>query len=217
MILVTPELDVPLPFSLTVEEATSLHEKAKAAFSTVEFLAAMGMEVTTPTDKDRKEARAQFLDSPFAVAEIATSGKALILKSLLNEYDVEVARNAAQIRSYIKMRLLELTDSNKETVQLKALELLGKVADVGAFAERVDINVTHRTTEELQTELANKLAAYMDDIVDVEAKTLTQTPDQVADDFLRKAPAVQIIDIDEELGMVGNELPEPVTLDDDPL
>jgi hypothetical protein len=112
---------------------------------------------------------------------------------------------------------LELTDSNKETVQLKALELLGKVADVGAFAERVDINVTHRTTEELQTELANKLAAYMDDIVDVEAKTLTQTPDQVADDFLRKAPAVQIIDIDEELGMVGNELPEPVTLDDDPL
>ena len=32
MILVTPELDVPLPFSLTTEEAKDLHQRAQAAF-----------------------------------------------------------------------------------------------------------------------------------------------------------------------------------------
>jgi hypothetical protein len=84
------------------------------------------------------------------------------------------------------------------------LELLGKMSDVGAFAERVDINITHRTTEELQAELATKLSAYMDNIIDVESKPL-----QIKDEtYLNGAPAVQTIDLDEELGMTGKELDE---------
>ena len=75
---------------------------------------------------------------------------------------------------------------------------------MGAFAERVDINVTHRTTEELQSELAGKLSAYMDGIIDVEAKSI-EIPEEK---YLNGAPAVQVIDLDEELGMTGKELDE---------
>jgi hypothetical protein len=204
MILVTPELNVSMPSSLTPQEAKSLHKKAKAAFNTVEFLTAMGMEVTSPTPQDKKEARAQFLEAPHANKEVNNSATALMLKAMLDEYDVEVVRNAAQVRNYVKMRLMVLTDSQKEVIQLKALELLGKMSDIGAFTERVEINVTHRSTEELQAELANKLQAYMDDIIDVEAKAIDQNPEK----YLNDAPAVQVIDLDEELGFTGAELTE---------
>ena len=76
------------------------------------------------------------------------------------------------------------------------------MSDVGAFTERVEINVTHRTTEELENELANKLSQYLGDIIDVEAKNVTSM------DVVSKAPAVQVIDIDAELGFVGGELVE---------
>jgi hypothetical protein len=206
MILVTPELDVPVPTSLTPEEAKSLHERAQAAFNTVEFLTANGMQPPQITTADRKSAHSHFFEAPHA-KEI-NSAAAVLLKNMLDEYDVEVIRNAAQVRNYVKMRLLMLTGSDKEATQLKALELLGKMSDVGAFAERVEINVTHRTTEELQVELANKLSAYMDDIIDVESKSL-EIPEEK---YLNGAPAVQVIDLDEELGRTGKELEE---LDDE--
>lgn len=217
MILVTPELDVPIPASLSPEEAESLHQKAQAAFKTVEFLEANGMPVPPPTSADKKGARALFFESPGADKEVQTSGKALMLKALLDEYDIEVVRNAAQLRGYIRLKLLELSETGKESTQLKALELLGKLSDVQAFSEHVEINVTHRTTEELQQTLAQKLAAYMKDVVDIEAKPV-QTPEMVEQVLLNEAPAVQVIDVDEELGMVGNELylsTEAERLDDD--
>jgi DNA-binding response OmpR family regulator len=203
MILVTPELDVPVPFSLTTEEAKDLHARAQAAFNTVEFLTANGMQVPTVTAADKKEAREQFFESPTAGKEIS-SAAAIILKGMLDEYDVEVVRNAAQVRNYVKMRLLMLTGSDKESTQLKALELLGKMSDVGAFAERLEVNVTHRTTEELQAELASKLSSYMDDIIDVESRQLQPTEEK----YLNGAPAIQVIDLDEELGLTGKELDE---------
>jgi hypothetical protein len=204
MILVTPELDVPIPASLSTEEAKSLHEKARAAFGTVEFLEGMGLEAAKPTEKDKKEARALFFETPGVDLEVQTSGKALMLKALLDEYDVEVVRNAAQLRSYIRLKLLELSEVGKEGTQLKALELLGKLSDVQAFSEHVQINITHQTTEELRQSLAQKLSSYLHDVVDVEGRLLG--PDQIEDNLLKSAPAVQVIDLDEELGQIGGEL-----------
>jgi hypothetical protein len=205
MILVTPELNVPAPFAMTNEEILSIHEKAKLAFNTVEFLRANGLDdaETAITTEDKKTARSVFMDNPTTtLADINTPGKALMLKALLDEYDIDVIRNAQQVRSYIKLKLLEKSDCGDNKVELKALEMLGKMSDVGAFAERVEINVTHRTTEELENELASKLSQYLGDIIDVEAKNIT------AVDTIAKAPAVQVIDIDAELGFVGGELEE---------
>lgn len=208
MILVTPELDVPFPDTLSPQEAASLHEKARAAFSTMEFMQENGMEVPPPTPADRKAARTAFHETPGVDREIDTSGKALMLKALLDEYDVEVVRNAAQLRGYIKLKLLELSETGRENTQLKALELLGKLSDVHAFSEHVQINVTHQTTEQLQQTLAQKLSAYLHDVTDVETKALPHdaSPEMIEESLIRQAPAVQIIDLDEELGRVKGEL-----------
>ena len=214
MILVTPELDVPIPASLSPEEAKSLHAKAQAAFSTVEFLEGMGLEVSKPTESDKKEARALFFETPGANAEVQTSGKAMMLKALLDEYDVEVVRNASQLRSYIRLKLLELSETGKEGTQLKALELLGKLSDVQAFSESIQVNITHQTTEELRQTLAQKLSSYLHDVIDVEGKPVLG-PDQIEDNLLKNAPAVQVIDLDEELGRIGGELDENTEPTDD--
>jgi hypothetical protein len=204
MILVTPELDVPPPFKMTDEDLLDLRERAQRAFNTVEFLQENGLDdaACIPTEEDKKEARAVFMDSPATPpTNINTPGKALMLRALLNEYDFDVVRNAQQLRSYIKLKLLEKSDCGNDKVELKALEMLGKLSDVGAFVERVEINVTHRTTEELENELATKLSAYMSDIIDVDSREIP-----VEYDPLPQAPAVDVINIDEELGLVGGEL-----------
>lgn len=203
MILVTPELDVPPPFDWSPDEITSIHERAQRAFNTVEFLRENGLDDVEITEADRKEARAVFMDSPATPPEnINTPAKALMLSALLNEYDFDVVRNAQQLRTYIKLKYLELSNIGNPKIELKALEMLGKLSDVGAFAERIDISVTHRTTEELESDLASKLSSYLSDIIDVDAK---ETP-LMEYDPLPTAPAVQVINVDDELGLVGGEL-----------
>ena len=206
MILVTPELNVPMPTSMSPQEAKSIHEAALRAFNTVGFLQEMGADLDpNPTEADRKEAHALFNNAEHASLDPLTPGKALLLHSILTEYDVEVVRNSAQVRNYVKMRLLELTDSKKEAVQLKALELLGKMSDVQAFSERLEVNITHRPTADLEAELANKLSSYMKDIIDVDVKEGV-SPERAELQALENAPSVQVINVDEELGLVGNEL-----------
>ena len=180
---------------MTDDEILDFRDKVHTAFNTVKTLQDKGMVVVPPTPEEKKDARAQFMDSPGADQKIETSGKAIMLKALLDEYDIDVVRNAQQIRSYIKLKLLELSNDGNPKVELKALDMLGKMSDVGAYAERVDINITHRTTEELENELASKLSAYMSDIIDVDSKDI---PDKY--DPLPKAPAVEVIDLDAELG-----------------
>lgn len=213
MILVTPELDVPPPFDWSPDEITDIHERAQRAFSTVEFLRANGLDDVEITEADRKDARAVFTDSPAAPpTNIDTPAKALVLSALLNEYDFDVVRNAQQLRTYIKLKYLELSNSGNPKIELKALEMLGKLSEVGAFTERIDISVTHRTTEELESDLASKLSSYLSDIIDVDAK---EAP-AMAYDPLPMAPAVQVINVDDELGLVGGELePESASGEDE--
>lgn len=212
MILVTPELDVPPPFDWSAQEIVDIRERAARAFSTVEFLRANGLDDVEITEADRKDARAVFMDSPTTPPEsINTPAKALILSALLNEYDFDVVRNAQQLRNYIKLKYLELSNSGNAKIELKALEMLGKLSDVGAFAERIDINVTHRTTEELEADLAKKLSSYLSDIIDVDVKEAVP----LNYDPVPQAPAVQIINVDDELGLVGGELDDDVGDEDE--
>jgi hypothetical protein len=68
--------------------------------------------------------------------------------------------------------------------QLKALELLGKVSEIGLFTERVEVNINHKSTEELEEDLVKTLSRYMN-------------PVKILDEG--KMATLQI-DLDEELG-----------------
>jgi hypothetical protein len=51
-------------------------------------------------------------------------------------------------------------------------------------------------------------------VVDVESKPVLG-PDQIEENLLKSAPAVQVIDLDEELGRIGGELNEITEPTDD--
>lgn len=183
MLTLTPELTVPLPANR--EAMLLLHEKTEALFNTAEFLTAFGVP-TEPTDEDRVAARSAFHDSihtldtaplPLAKTEaIKTSGAARHLKAVLSEYDEIVVKSAVQIRTYVTNKLIEETTHPDARIRMRALELLGKVGDVGLFIERTEITVRHKTTVELEDSIKSRIAKLLEirsraeEIVDVEAR-----------------------------------------------
>ena len=47
-------------------------------------------------------------------------------------------------------------------VRIRALELLGKISDVGLFAEKSEVTITHQSTDDLRNKLRSKLAKIID-------------------------------------------------------
>ena len=96
---------------------------------------------------------------------------AVKLATILSEYDKRVIADTAQLRTYITNRLLEESKCGDTKHELRALELLGKISDVGLFSEKTEITVTH-TMDSLQHAIKDKIGRLMgmvgDDIQDVE-------------------------------------------------
>ena len=97
-----------------------------------------------------------------------SSGPLGQINNLLNAYDKRVVDDPAQIRYYATNRLLELTDDPDVKIRIKALELLGKVADVGLFADRTEITIKDKTTRDLEKELEAYFSKYVQEVQPVE-------------------------------------------------
>ena len=59
-------------------------------------------------------------------------------------------------------KLVEETENPDPRIRVKALELLGKMSDVGLFTERSEVTVTHQTSDELREKLKEKLLRLKD-------------------------------------------------------
>jgi len=97
-----------------------------------------------------------------------SSGPLNQINNLLTAYDKRIVDDPAQIRYYATNRLLELTDDPDVKIRIKALELLGKVADVGLFADRTEITIKDKTTRDLEKELEAYFSKYVQEVEPVE-------------------------------------------------
>lgn len=199
-IVVTPSSqDVPLIRDVQ-GTPTEIRERADAFFKTAAFLEHAGAEITID-DEERKEAREIFTDSPLAPQVPTNSAVAYQLRALLTEYDHQLLDSNIQARNYIVNRLLDISNPHfrkninpmgqevvvepaKIAEQIKALELLGKVSEIGLFTERIEVNINNKSTEDLEAELVATLTKYMGQAVPV-----TDKKNDVLD-----------IDLDAELG-----------------
>lgn len=191
-LLITPEVGIPLPFDTKPEDIDDFREKAHAMFQTVEELANNGLQVEV-TDADKAEARILFAASKPPAPKTVQPGTIVHLESMLNEWDQEVLDVGRRLRNYVTNKLIAETADPDPKVRLKSLELLGKVSNVGLFAERVDINVTHRTIHDIESDLKKTLELFTGQVIDVTPK---ETPKSIAE-----------IDLDEELGPLPTETP----------
>jgi len=103
-----------------------------------------------------------------AMPTYVSSGPLNQISNLLDAYDRRVVDDPAQLRYYATNRLLELTDDPDPKIKIKALELLGKVADVGLFADRTEITIKDKTTRDLEKELEAYFSKYVKEVQPVE-------------------------------------------------
>jgi len=73
-----------------------------------------------------------------------------------------------QIRHLVTNKLLLETDNPDPRVRIRALELLGKISDVGLFAEKSEVTITHQSTDDLREKLRSKLAKLVNPTDEVE-------------------------------------------------
>ena len=194
-IVVTPEVGIPLPFDTKPEEIDDFREKAHVMFQTVQELANLGLGVEV-TEENKTEARTLFAASKTPALKTATPGAIVHLESILNEWDQEVLDVSRRLRNYVTNRfILESVDPDPK-VRIKALENLGRLSNVGSFSDRIDITVTHRTINDIETELKKTLELFTGQVIDVTPK---EEPKSLAE-----------IDLDEEFGPATVQTEEKV-------
>ena len=195
-LVVNPELGVPLS---SVSSYVDLIYRAEYACNTASKLAEHGLNIEpTAEDKDVAAKLAiSYADNPEKTSKKVTAKRAstltpaslLMTNSILQEFGQSVAESAVQIRQLDTNKLVLEAENPDARVRIRALELLGKISDVGLFSEKSEITVTHQSTEDLKENLRAKLAKLVNP---EESKPVTLDG--------------EVIDVDEELGL--SEKPE---------
>jgi hypothetical protein len=103
---------------------------------------------------------------------------------LAHNTDQQVVTDAVQVRTYITNRLLEISQCGDSKQELRAIELLGKLSDVGAFTEKSEITVTHKTSDDLRKAIQSKIQRLLDmEVIDVEAKSVEEELGLIEDEY----------------------------------
>lgn len=165
-IKVIPDPTKPLPDDFDSEEPTTFAERVKVAAATAKKLLEAGAEIPV-TEKDKKDATKVFTafthpnvknpDPKEAQQFLNTPATVQHLYMMLSAYDHQVVQEAVQLRRYITNKLLEDTNLADPRHRLRALELLGKISDVGLFSEKTEITVNNVSQEEIQAQIRAKL------------------------------------------------------------
>jgi hypothetical protein len=210
-IIATPEKLFPIPTNFEPEEISDLLARTQAAFNTAEFLEANGWNpdpsiYRKQVERGAREAVKQFSGSPDAKRRPFNVETAKWLKGLVDKYQNDVIEDTVKLRAYVTTRLIEESDptalGEKAGDRLRALESLGRLSQLGMFADKLEISVNSKSTDELREELAKKLSRYMGDVEEVKAE-----------EKKKKKPVV--IDLDEELGVVKlDKVTKDVDFDD---
>jgi hypothetical protein len=173
------------------EKLVDLRERAMALCETVN---ALGLD-TTPDDFDHEKAHTlttMYASDPATASSAVSTREAgsltpasiVLAGSILDEFGQIVVRDAQRIRHLVTNKLLLESDNPDPRIRLKALDLLGKISDVGLFTEKREVTHVHKSTDELRHELRNKLkdmgAAVIDNGQDDETSSLTI--DQIEED-----------------------------------
>jgi len=169
MVNIEPTGNHTVPYSLDTEEGKNFHETVIVAANTADLLQELGASIEIEKD-DIDKTIELFKASNRHVAKHAlktpstASAAALFLRSYANQ----VATDAAEIRSAVTSKLMEIANCGDPRYELKALELLGKHSDVGLFTERSEITINHKTSSDLEEAIKERVKRLLNaNIVDV--------------------------------------------------
>lgn len=144
----------------------------EAAANTARLLESAGLDIEFG-DEDMDEAAAvarQAARAPHVLQQKSsikaltkkTPAALLLTERILQEFGHQVVEEATQVRHMVVNKLIQETENPDARIRVKALELLGKVSDVGLFTEKQEITITHQTSDDLRARLKRKLEKLID-------------------------------------------------------
>lgn len=158
----------------TPQKKLDASDELDARFETAEFLEAIGAKQEDEITKElaREAAQKSFEDFVKNVPDPAKRTNLANMKTpesvkrvvgMLSSYDWQFVEESQRIRGFIVTKLLEEAEDHPDAkVRLRALELLGKVTDVGLFSERVEIKKTDISDADLDAQIRAKLEKFVE-------------------------------------------------------
>jgi hypothetical protein len=195
-LVLEPQIGVPYSPDIPYID---LKERADAACKTAQMLAEHGLDLEETTESRDEAAKLAiaYADDPEKTSKKVTNKRAATLtpaslvatSHILNEFGHQVVKSAVQVRHMVTNKLIEETENPDPRIRIRALELLGKISDVGLFAEKSEITITHQTSDEIRDRLRDKLSRLIN-------------PDEVEDAVIIDGDP---LDVDEELGIFDDD------------
>jgi hypothetical protein len=127
-------LDEPMP-----EADANAKSLARTAFTSL---------VSPDENPDRAKKNLLALRAPEAVQHLVT---------MLDAYSWEFVQEAHKIRGYICAQLLEESKAGDARIRLRSLELLGKLTEIAAFSERIEVTHRHEDASDIEERLRARL------------------------------------------------------------
>lgn len=90
------------------------------------------------------------------------------LAGMLSQYDWDYVEQAKELRGYVVANLLEESKSPDSRIRLRALELIGKLTEVGSFTTRIEVTQTAQTAGDITEKLRSKLQSLLPKVVEIE-------------------------------------------------
>ena len=180
-------------------------EHANAQISTADWLKSMGAkeDAQIAAAAEQRQAREAFVALTTnvdptaqheALATLQTPPAVRHLTGMLTAYDWEFIQQAKQLRGYAVAKILEDCEHPTASIRLKALQMLGKVTEVGLFTDKVEVKKTDLSEAEIDAKLKEKLAKFMNvqdvEVIDIEEKPKT-AQDSDANDIDPENPDAQ--------------------------
>lgn len=166
--------DIGVPFITLGDDMPfkDVVERAKAACKTATVLVEHGLPIQTDpkTVADSKKVAAVTLNAlaqtlPDAKIQPSIPEKPeelLELREILDVWGQRVVSNALELRRLVTNRLIKESIHPDAKIRIRALELLGKISDVGLFTERSEVTINHRSTSDLESKLREKLQRLLE-------------------------------------------------------
>ena len=159
--------DMPMDGFTPLEKA-DVNDLLEAQVNTTDWLTELGAKpdddvVSEAQDTQARNAFHALTADPDnakqALTQITLPPAIQRLVGMLTVYDWSFVEHAKQLRGMAVAKILEETDHPDARIRLKALEMLGKVTEVGLFTERIEVKKTELSDVELDERIKQKLEA----------------------------------------------------------
>ena len=178
---------------------TAANNLLEAQINTADWLKELGAEDDESIEQAAQTAAAREAftalttgapDPKTALTKINTPPAVRKLVTMLSAYDWQFVEEANKIRGKAVAQLVEEMEHPDARIRLKAIELLGKVTEIGLFTERVSVKKEELEDHELDERIREKLKqlqktieteAVEKEIENIDVEDVEETPSEPKD------------------------------------